>query len=90
MKLVRVALVALAMVVFAGTALAQNRTATDPEKLQVTQALNKDGYTMVEEVQVDNDQFTAFAKTKDGKNVKVRMDMNSMKVLKVEPVTMKP
>ena len=89
MKLVRVAFVALAILALGGTALAESRTATDPEKLQVTQALNKDGYTMVEQVQVDNDQFTAFAKTKDGKDVKVKLDMNSLKVLKVEPVTLK-
>jgi hypothetical protein len=90
MKLVRVAFVALAIVALGGTALAESRATTDPEKMQVEQALKKDGYSMVEDIQVDNDQFTAFAKTKDGKNVKVRMDMNSMKVLKVEPVTVKP
>jgi len=89
MKLVRVAFVALAIVALGATALAESRTATDPEKVQVMQALTKDGYQMVEQVQVDNDQFTAFAKTKDGKDVKVRLDMNSLKVLKVEPVTLK-
>lgn len=89
MKLVRVAFVALAIVALGGTALAEDRASTDPEKLQVNEALKKDGYTMVEDIQVTNDQFTAFAKGKDGKNVKVKLDMNTLKVLKVEPVTMK-
>src|SRR5262249_39706556 len=90
MKLLRTAFVALALTVaFGALAFAESRSATDPEKMQVTSALNKDGYTMVEQVAVDNDQFTAYAKGKDGKNVKVRMDMSTMKVLKVEPVTMK-
>ena len=89
MKLLRIAFVALMLTALGAPAFAESRAATDPEKMQVTSALNKDGYTMVEQVQVDNDQFTAFAKSKDDKNVKVRLDMNSLKVLKVEPVTMK-
>ena len=68
----------------AGVALAEDRAATDPEKLSVTNALGKDGYQMVNDVQVNDDQFTAFAK-KDGKDVKVTLDMKSLKVLKSEP-----
>jgi len=60
------------------------RTATTAEAQQVSDALAKDGYTMANTVRVDNDQFKAYAKSKDGKNVEVTLDLNSLKVLKVE------
>ena len=90
MRLLRIAYVALAVVALGAPAFAEDRASTDPEKLRVTDALTKGGYQMINDIQVDDDQFTAFAKTKDGKNVKVTLDMNSLKVLKVDPVTIKP
>jgi len=90
MKLLRIALVALAVTALSGRAFAEDRATTDPEKVRVTDALNKGGYTMVNDIQVDDDQFTAFAKSKDGKNVKVTLDMNSLKVLKIDPVKVVP
>lgn len=90
MRLLRIAFVALAVAALGAPAYAEDRATTDPEKLRVTDALTKDGYQMVNDIQVDDDQFTAFAKTKDGKTVKVRLDMNSLKVLRVDPVTIVP
>ena len=87
MRLLRIALVAIALASFGIPALAEDRATTDPEKMKVTEALGKDGYSMVNNIQVDDDKFTADAKSKDGKNVKVTLDMSSLKVLKVDPLT---
>lgn len=62
-----------------------DRAVTAAERLQVTDALTKDGYSMIDDVHVDDDQFEADAKTKDGKDVEVTLDMKSLKVLKVAP-----
>jgi uncharacterized membrane protein YkoI len=62
-----------------------DREATMAEKQQVSDALTKDGYTMVDDIHVDNDQFEADAKSKDGKDVEVTVDMKTLKVLKVRP-----
>ena len=85
MKLAKGVLVVIAVAALGAPAFAEDRATTDPEKLRVTDALTKGGYTMVNDIQVDDDQFTALAK-KDGKDVKVTLDMSSLKVIKADPV----
>ena len=85
MKLAKGVLVVIAVAALGSPAFAEDRATTDPEKLRVTDALTKGGYTMVNDIQVDDDQFTALAK-KDGKDVKVTLDMSSLKVIKADPV----
>ena len=85
MTLRSLAFACIAAFALAGPALADDvRVATPEEQLRVTDALTKAGYNMAETIRVDNDKFKAYAKTKDGKNVEVTLDLNSLKVLKVE------
>jgi glutathione synthase/RimK-type ligase-like ATP-grasp enzyme len=75
----------MATFALAGPVLADDvRVATAEEQLRVTDALAKAGYTMPETIRVDNDKFKAYAKSKDGKDVEVTLDLNSLKVLSVE------
>jgi hypothetical protein len=54
--------------------------------IQVEDALDRAGYTMVDDIHVDDDQFTAIAKGQDNEDVRVTLDMNSLAVLKIEPL----
>jgi hypothetical protein len=77
----------IATFALAAPALADDtRVATDPEQMQVSAALTKAGYGMINGIRVDNDQFKAFAKSKDAKNVEVTLDMKTLKVLSVQDV----
>ena len=85
MKLRSFAFACVATFALAGPALADDvRVATPEEQLRVENALGKAGYTMPENIRVDNDKFKAYAKSKDGKDVEVTLDLNSLKVLGVE------
>jgi hypothetical protein len=85
MKFRRLALAGIATFALATIALAEDRAPTEAEKASVQDALNKAGYSMVMDVQVDDDKFTADAKTKDGKDVGVTLDMKTLKVLSEKP-----
>jgi hypothetical protein len=87
MKLRSIVFTGIAMLALAMPALAQDsRVATDPEQMQVSAALTKEGYGMVNGITVVNDQFKAFAKSKDAKDVEVTLDMKTLKVLSVKDV----
>jgi Peptidase propeptide and YPEB domain len=87
MKLRSLAFACLATFALAGPLLADDvRVATAEEQLRVSNALTKAGYTMPDSIRVDNDKFKAYAKSKDGKDVEVTLDLNSLKVLGVESV----
>ena len=62
------------------------RAPTDTEVFQVNEALTNAGYKLVDDIQVEDDQFTAIAKQPDDKDVRVRLDMNSLKIVQVEPL----
>lgn len=76
---------AFATFALAMPALAEDRATTPAEQAQVQDALTKAGYNMINDIQVDDDQFKADAKTKDGKDVEITLDMNTLKVLNVKP-----
>jgi hypothetical protein len=85
MKLRSLAFAFVVTFALAGPVLADDvRVATPEEQLRVEDALEKAGYTMPETIRVDNDKFKAYAKNKDGKDVEVTLDLNSLKVLSVE------
>ena len=85
MKFRSLVFASMAALALAGPALADDvRVATAEEQLRVSNALTKAGYTMPDSIRVDNDKFKAYAKSKDGNNVEVTLDLNSLKVLKVE------
>ena len=87
MTLRSLAFACIATFALGGLALADDvRVATAEEQLRVSDALAKAGYNMPDSIRVDNDKFKAYAKSKDGKNVEVTLDLNSLKVLKVEDV----
>ena len=87
MKLRSLAFACIATFALAGPVLADDvRVATAEEQLRVSDALGKAGYKMPDSIRVDNDKFKAYAKNKDGKNVEVTLDLNSLKVLKVEDI----
>ena len=87
MKLRSLAFAFIATFALAGPVLADDvRVATEEEQLRVSNALGKAGYTMPDSIRVDNDKFKAYAKSKDGKDVEVTLDLNSLKVLGVENV----
>jgi hypothetical protein len=91
MTLRSVLFTAIATLALAMPALADDvRVATAPERMQLEGALTKEGYSMINDVRVDNDKFKAYAKSKDAKNVEVTVDMKSLKVLNVMEVKAKP
>ena len=87
MTLRSLAFACMATFALAGPVLADDvRVATAEEQLRVENALTKAGYKMPDSIRVDNDKFKAYAKNKDGKDVEVTLDLNSLKVLNVENV----
>ena len=85
MKFRSLVFASMATFALAGPVLADDvRVATAEEQLRVTNALTKAGYNMADTIRVDNDKFKAYAKNKDGKDVEVTLDLNSLKILSVE------
>jgi hypothetical protein len=85
MRIRAIGFAGLAMLALALPAVADEvRVGTTAEKQRVSDALAKDGYQMVDQVRVDNDKVKAFAKTKEGQNVEVTLDLATLKVLNVE------
>jgi len=82
------ALAGVLAVALSVSALAEDvdRAPTDTEVFQVNEALSNAGYKMVEDIQVEDDQYTAIAKQPDDKDVRVTLDMKSLKVVEVEPL----
>ena len=82
------ALAGVLAVALSVSALAEDvdRAPTDTEVFQVNEALTNAGYKMVDDIQVEDDQFTAIAKQPDDKDVRVTLDMKSLKVVEVEPL----
>ena len=82
------ALAGVLAVALSVSALAEDvdRAPTDTEVFQVNEALSNAGYKMVDDIQVEDDQYTAIAKQPDDKDVRVTLDMKSLKVVEVEPL----
>lgn len=76
---------ALAILVLAAPAVASERDATPSEHESVVQHLKKQGYTRISDVDVVNGRFEVDARSSQGADVDVIVDMKTLKVIGENP-----
>jgi len=61
-----------------------DRDATPEEQMKVTKALEAKGYKMVDDIEVDDGRFEADAKSPDGKDVELQLDMKTLEIISTD------